>query len=60
MSVKLTKELGCTRFVCAGSIMEYEVEAAIHSQGYKARNGLHLWNGQTYWHIACVNRLLLT
>ena len=31
--LKAAKELGCTRFVCAGSIMEYEVEAAIHSQG---------------------------
>jgi nucleoside-diphosphate-sugar epimerase len=31
--LKAAKELGCTRFVCAGSIMEYEVEAAIHAQG---------------------------
>ena len=31
--VKAAKELGCSRFVCAGSIMEYEVEAAIHTQG---------------------------
>jgi len=31
--LKVAKELGCTRFVCAGSIMEYEVEAAIHNQG---------------------------
>lgn len=31
--MKTAKALGCTRFVCAGSIMEYEVEAAIHTQG---------------------------
>jgi nucleoside-diphosphate-sugar epimerase len=31
--LKAAKELGCTRFVCAGSSMEYEGEAAIHSQG---------------------------
>lgn len=31
--LKAAKVLGCTRFVCAGSIMEYEVEAAIHNQG---------------------------
>ena len=31
--MKVAKGLGCSRFVCAGSIMEYEVEAAIHSQG---------------------------
>lgn len=33
--MKIAKELGCNRFVCAGSIMEYEVEAAIHAQGSK-------------------------
>ncbi|MBR7070555.1 MAG: NAD(P)-dependent oxidoreductase [Clostridia bacterium] len=33
--VKAAKELGCSRFVCAGSIMEYEVEAALHTQGSK-------------------------
>jgi nucleoside-diphosphate-sugar epimerase len=31
--LKVAKEVGCLRFLCAGSIMEYEVEAAIHSQG---------------------------
>ena len=31
--MQAAKELGCSRFVCAGSIMEYEVEASIHSQG---------------------------
>ena len=31
--LKVAKEAGISRFVCAGSIMEYEVEAAIHSQG---------------------------
>lgn len=31
--LKVAKEIGCSRFVCAGSIMEYEVEAAIHKQG---------------------------
>ena len=31
--VKAAKALGCQRFVCAGSIMEAEVEAAVHTQG---------------------------
>ncbi len=31
--LKIAKEIGCSRFLCAGSIMEYEVEAAIHAQG---------------------------
>lgn len=31
--LKAAKEIGCDRFVGAGSIMEYEVEAAIHTDG---------------------------
>ena len=31
--LKVAKEIGCSRFVCAGSIMEYEIEAAVHAQG---------------------------
>lgn len=31
--MKMAKKLGCKRFVCAGSIMEYEMEYAIHGQG---------------------------
>lgn len=37
--VKIAKELGCTRFVCAGSIMEYEAEAATHTQGTQPSMG---------------------
>lgn len=33
--LKTAKEVGCTRFVCAGSIMEREVEYAVHTQGTK-------------------------
>lgn len=46
--VKAAKELGCTRFICAGSIMEYEVEAAVHTQesrpgmGYIYGMGKHI------------------
>ncbi len=31
--LRAAKELGCHKFICAGSIMEYEVEAAAHAQG---------------------------
>ena len=31
--LKIAKQQGCARFVCAGSIMEREVEAAVHCQG---------------------------
>ena len=37
--IKIAKELGCTRFVCAGSIMEYEAEAATHTQGTQPSMG---------------------
>lgn len=30
--LKVAKELGCSRFIGAGSIMEYEVEAVVHAQ----------------------------
>lgn len=37
--VKTAARLGCSRFVGAGSIMEYETEAAIHGQGTKPGGG---------------------
>ena len=33
--VRMAKELGCKRFVGAGSIMEYEMEDSTHTQGNK-------------------------
>lgn len=33
--VRVAKKLGCTRFVGAGSIMEYEMEDSTHTQGNK-------------------------
>ncbi len=51
--MKNAKELGCTRFVCAGSIMEYEVEAAIHSQGSKPGMGYIYGMGKHIAHCMC-------
>lgn len=51
--MKASKELGCTRFVCAGSIMEYEVEAAIHSQGSKPGMGYIYGMGKHIAHCMC-------
>lgn len=31
--LKIANNLGCSRFVCAGSIMEYEIESVTHQQG---------------------------
>lgn len=51
--MKVAKELGCNRFVCAGSIMEYEVEAAIHSQGSKPGMGYIYGMGKHVAHCMC-------
>ena len=51
--MKLAKELGCRRFVCAGSIMEYEVEAAIHSQGSTPAMGYIYGMGKHIAHCLC-------
>lgn len=37
--IKTAKQLGCERFVCAGSIMEKEVVAAVSSQGSRPGMG---------------------
>lgn len=51
--LKAAKEIGCTRFVCAGSIMEYEVEAAIHSQGSRPGMGYIYGMGKHIAHCMC-------
>lgn len=51
--MKAAKELGCNRFVCAGSIMEYEVEAAIHSQGSRPGMAYIYGMGKHIAHCMC-------
>lgn len=51
--MKIAKELGCIRFVCAGSIMEYEVEAAIHEQGSRPGMGYIYGMGKHIAHCLC-------
>lgn len=51
--LKVAKELGCKRFVCAGSIMEYEVEAAIHTQGSRPGMGYIYGMGKHIAHCMC-------
>lgn len=51
--MKAAKELGCSRFVCAGSIMEYEVEAAIHAQGSQPGMGYIYGMGKHIAHCMC-------
>lgn len=51
--LKLAKEIGCSRFVCAGSIMEREVEAAIHAQGSRPGLGYIYGMGKHIAHSLC-------
>lgn len=51
--LKVAKEAGISRFVCAGSIMEYEVEAAVHTQGSKPGMAYIYGMGKHIAHSMC-------
>lgn len=51
--LKTAKRLGCKRFVCAGSIMEKEVEAAVHDQGSRPGMGYIYGMGKHIAHCLC-------
>lgn len=51
--MKIAKKAGCNRFICAGSIMEYEVEAAIHTQGSRPGMGYIYGMGKQVAHNMC-------
>jgi nucleoside-diphosphate-sugar epimerase len=51
--LKIAKKIGCNRFVCAGSIMEYEIEAVLHSQGSRPSLGYIYGMGKHLAHGLC-------
>lgn len=51
--LKTANEIGCKRFVCAGSIMEREVEYAVHAQGSKPGLGYIYGMGKHIAHCMC-------
>ena len=51
--LKVAKAIGCPRFVCAGSIMELEVESAIHQQGSHPGMGYIYGMGKHIAHCMC-------
>ena len=51
--MKAAKEIGCSRFVCAGSIMEKEVSAAIEAQGSKPGMAYIYGMGKMIAHAMC-------
>lgn len=51
--MKIAKQIGCTRFICAGTIMEYEVEAVVHSQSSRPGMGYIYGMGKHVAHCMC-------
>ncbi len=54
-SLRVAKELGCKRFVCAGSIMEHETIAACYTQGNRPGMGYIYGGGKLIAHVMCMS-----
>lgn len=54
-ALETAKELGCTRFVCAGSIMEHETIAAAYTQGNQPGLGYIYGGGKLIAHVMCMS-----
>lgn len=54
-SLRVAKELGCKRFLCAGSIMEHETMAAAYTQGNKPGMGYIYGGGKLIAHVMCMS-----
>lgn len=52
-ALEMASKLGCKRFVGAGSIMEHEAIAAIHTQGHKPGLGTIYGGSKLLAHIMC-------
>ena len=52
-SLRVAKEVGCKRFLCAGSIMEHETIAACYTQGTKPGMGYIYGGGKLIAHVMC-------
>lgn len=54
-ALRAAKEIGCRRFVCAGSIMEHETMAAAYTQGNRPGMGYIYGGGKVIAHIMCMS-----
>jgi len=54
-ALRAAKEIGCARFVCAGSIMEHETMAAAYTQGNKPGLGYIYGGGKLIAHVMCMS-----
>lgn len=53
--LRVAKELGCSRFLCAGSIMEHETMAAAYTQGNRPGLGYIYGGGKLSAHVMCMS-----
>lgn len=51
--LRVAKEIGCKKFICAGSIMEFEVQAAVYSQETKPGTPYIYGAGKVLAHELC-------
>ena len=54
-ALRTAKELGCSRFLCAGSIMEHETIAAAYAQGNRPGPGYIYGGGKLIAHVMCMS-----
>ena len=54
-ALRAAKELGCRRFVCAGSIVEHETMAAAYTQGNRPGMGYVYGSGKLAAHAMCMS-----
>lgn len=54
-ALRAAKDLGCRRFLCAGSIMEHETMAAAYTQGNRPGMGYIYGGGKLIAHVMCLS-----
>ncbi|MBE6833209.1 MAG: NAD-dependent epimerase/dehydratase family protein [Faecalispora sporosphaeroides] len=54
-ALRVAKQLGCRRFLCAGSIMEHETMAAAYTQGNRPGLGYIYGGGKLIAHVMCMS-----
>ena len=54
-ALRAAKELGCQRFLCAGSIMEHETMAAAYTQGNRPGPAYIYGGGKLIAHVMCMS-----
>ncbi len=54
-ALRSAKALGCSRFLCAGTIMEHETTAAAYAQGNRPGLGYIYGGGKLIAHVMCMS-----